>query len=855
MSKLIFQFTIILCFISINALSEDVILTIKGRHQENIIQLDSFLVENLTNQSSIWITNLPEHYSQDLNLAIGSLTGISEKIENDNIRIVENNPGTIKFQVYAQSLSKTKISIFNLNGQKIYQTSSNISAGFNQIAVNIGFPGMYIVQIIQDDKTNSAKVYGNPIYATNVTFSKSIQIENKSGSLSKNDDFSFSTNDEIQITAFAKDVKSEPIKKVVFESQEFICDFIDSDTCGLFVDTRDTTAYKWIKLGEQVWMAENLSYKCDSGFKQPEDPELSKIYGGYYNYETAKSNCPAGWHLPTDQEWEQLAEFISNTKGPFTKNKDGWNNIGEFIKADYGWEHEANGNDEFKFKGLPGGTTSLSSESYNMMGKMGLWWSATDTTENYAFSRMVDESSFFRRAQTGKLNLINVRCVKNKEEAPALTQNINKFIYEVLKDVYLWNDQVPEIDFKYETNPEKYFKSLLFEADNTSKITEDVEKLKRESQGIKKSIGYSLTLTKSETNNQYYAIVEFVYPHSAASLAGLKRGSVISHINYEPINNDNFSELLSSDSLTITTALFSNNNVTQESTIELIATTQEFNPVLIQKTIAIDDHKIGYLFYTNFLTSAKEQLDSALYSFYQNEITDLIIDLRYNTGGHAPQVQYLCSSIAPIENLNNENILVTQNWNNQYQQFFEENNVENALEITFDRNVNFMLDFSRVYFLIGNKTAAASEITIAGLSDYMDVITIGDSTSGNYLGSLLFEPGDYYNDINYYKDFNNWGIQPVVIRFGDKQNGDLPEGGLTPDYQVADNPLSEYKLGDVNEPLLKKSIEEITKMAINNTKNADSNGQIKLINQKQTEQQNSGFQIPFNYIFKNRSIK
>lgn len=100
-----------------------------------------------------------------------------------------------------------------------------------------------------------------------------------------------------------------------------------SGTSGYFIDERDGKKYKWVRIGDHKWMAENLAYKADSGcvaFKHKE--RKVKKYGYYYGWETAIQSCPEGWHLPTENEINDLKKYIGdynyNAFDSLKKNND-----------------------------------------------------------------------------------------------------------------------------------------------------------------------------------------------------------------------------------------------------------------------------------------------------------------------------------------------------------------------------------------------------------------------------------------------------------------------------------------------------------------------------------------------------
>jgi uncharacterized protein (TIGR02145 family) len=108
-------------------------------------------------------------------------------------------------------------------------------------------------------------------------------------------------------------------------------EFKTTDESGTFVDFRDDQVYRWVKIGEQVWMAENLAYLpflsdpinnptedsniWVSGYdginiEEAKQTEFYKTYGALYSWKMATKYCPSGWHLPDTSEWNELIDFL-----------------------------------------------------------------------------------------------------------------------------------------------------------------------------------------------------------------------------------------------------------------------------------------------------------------------------------------------------------------------------------------------------------------------------------------------------------------------------------------------------------------------------------------------------------------
>jgi len=140
-------------------------------------------------------------------------------------------------------------------------------------------------------------------------------------------------------------------------------------------DPRDGKIYKTVKIGEQVWMAENLNFDCPGSKCYSNDPKNAEKYGRLYDWETAKKACPPGWHLPTNDEWQTLVIFA------------GWEDIaGKKLKAKNGWSENGNGTDEFGFSALPGGL-GFSDGSFEGIGYRSLWWTASEISSYDCYFR------------------------------------------------------------------------------------------------------------------------------------------------------------------------------------------------------------------------------------------------------------------------------------------------------------------------------------------------------------------------------------------------------------------------------------------------------------------------------------
>ena len=190
----------------------------------------------------------------------------------------------------------------------------------------------------------------------------------------------------------------------------------------------DGNVYHTVTIGKQVWMVENLkTTKYNNGDPLPiatddkewetqttgayckyDNPDYENSYGNLYNWfavNDSRKIAPKGWHIPTDAEWETLINFL-----------DGEGAAGGKLKES-GTKHWKSPNtaatNESGFTALPGGTRDVDGP-FNHLGYMGYYWSATESSNEYAWYRCLDcDGSFVLRLEYFKKYGFSLRCIKD----------------------------------------------------------------------------------------------------------------------------------------------------------------------------------------------------------------------------------------------------------------------------------------------------------------------------------------------------------------------------------------------------------------------------------------------------------
>jgi uncharacterized protein (TIGR02145 family) len=170
---------------------------------------------------------------------------------------------------------------------------------------------------------------------------------------------------------------------------------------GVLRDTRDQTEYETVKIGSQWWMAKNLDYSTGSSSCYDNDAANCKKYGRLYDWDAARSACPEGWHLPTEAEWDVLAQTVG-----------GANVASKMLKSKSGWKSKGNGVDAFGFSALPAGRR-YPDGSFAWVGNAAFFWSSTENDAKDAWGRFLDAGDEALRRHSNETYGFSVRCLKD----------------------------------------------------------------------------------------------------------------------------------------------------------------------------------------------------------------------------------------------------------------------------------------------------------------------------------------------------------------------------------------------------------------------------------------------------------
>ncbi len=341
-------------------------------------------------------------------------------------------------------------------------------------------------------------------------------------------------------------------------------------------------------------------------------------------------------------------------------------------------------------------------------------------------------------------------CEKDEEEKPLVNQEFESF-YQELKEWYYWNDQIPEIDPSSYNSLADILEAVRYqERDRWSFVTEWDEFWAYLNNS--EFIGYGFGSKFDAAGNLR---VTFVYNTVAMYDAGVRRSWIVEAINGVPITpQTNINSLLGAEQVGVsnTFRFLKPDGGTEEFTF--IKENIVMNTVLHHEVIEQDNIKVGYMVLQQFTGTTSEEIKAVFENFSEQQVSELILDMRYNGGGLTSVARELASLIAGPGYDGEAFTKYEYNQNkSQYNKMDTLSTEPNSLSL------------NRLVTICTESTASASELVINGLRPYLDVHIVGANTYGKPMGANVFR-------------FNtNWAMVPITFKTNNANDeGDYFDG-------------------------------------------------------------------------------
>ncbi|MBL0014061.1 MAG: peptidase S41 [Flavobacterium sp.] len=412
---------------------------------------------------------------------------------------------------------------------------------------------------------------------------------------------------------------------------------------------------------------------------------------------------------------------------------------------------------------------------------------------------------------------------------------INNFIWKGLNLYYFWQPDVANLADERFANqsdlnaflygfpqPENLFQQLLNKPkslypnpgeaiDRFSVIFSDYNELEGILSGTTKNNGADFGLFyKDASQTAVFGLVRYVLPNSDAAAKNVERGAIFYAINGTPLTKENYSALLSNDTYTMNFATYDAGNITPNGqSVILTKSVLSENPVYLTTVINSGAHNIGYLMYNGFYPNYESQLNAAFGTLKSQGITELVLDLRYNSGGSVATATRLASLITG--QFTNQ-VFAKEQWNAKVEDYYNSTNPSTLLNLFTNKLGNneglSSLNLNKVYILTTKSSASASELVINGLKPYIEVIQIGDVTTGKNVGSVTLYDSPNFSKANS-SSKHRYAMQPIVLKIVNKVGFGDYINGLEPTILLKEDFGNLGILGDSNEPLLQLAINTI----------------------------------------------
>jgi C-terminal processing protease CtpA/Prc len=367
-------------------------------------------------------------------------------------------------------------------------------------------------------------------------------------------------------------------------------------------------------------------------------------------------------------------------------------------------------------------------------------------------------------------------------------------LYDLMKYVYLWYNTMPTVKASDYAGPEEILEALRYTPRDRWSFVADFESFMASMEGS--FVGHGIRMGLDDNDN---VRVVSLYEGSDLWPKGVRRGWIVKSVNntlLAPLfisgNDAAYNALMGASTAGIVNTFTFIKPDGSEVTYTSTKASFTINSVTAATILDLSSGKTGYLCFETFIDPSEQELNEAFADFKANNVTDLIIDLRYNTGGYMDIAQQLSSLVLSWDDTTQVcyklkyNSLVGPQWDESY---------------NFTRTES-PLGLNRVVFITTRSSASASEVVINSLKPYIDVKLVGDTTHGKPAGMNIWGfpfPSDSDPEPDY-----QYVFAPITFEYVNASDEGRFYDGMPPDVRAADDITHDF--GDPEETSLKAAI-------------------------------------------------
>lgn len=320
-----------------------------------------------------------------------------------------------------------------------------------------------------------------------------------------------------------------------------------------------------------------------------------------------------------------------------------------------------------------------------------------------------------------------------KEVVPVVTvtpEQARDSLYFLMKEVYYWYNFMPTVTRENYSDPYSLLDAMMYKTLDRWSFVADYDEFNAEMQGTFVGHGFRIGLDENDV-----ARIAMIYKNSQLYFLGVRRGWIVKKINGTDIapilisgDGTTYSNLIGPSTAGITNTFLFQKPDGSETTISATKSSFTINSVLLYDTILLSTGDVtGHLVFESFVEVSEGELETAFSYFKTKGAKELILDLRYNSGGYLYIAQELASYIAG--NGYTSTNFGTLQYNDKYQ------SANRSYKFI---TTNYPLALSRIVVITTRSTASASEVVMNSLKPFTTIVSIGDTTNGKPVGMNAF---------------------------------------------------------------------------------------------------------------------